>query len=458
MIKSALKSISPDFILQFFSIGHERTLKAKRNIFASFFIKGVSLLIYLALVPITINYVNATNYGIWLTLSSIIGWASFFDIGFGNGMRNRFTEAISRGEHELARVYVSTTYAILSIIIASVFGTFMIVNFWLDWSKILNADPAMADSLNVLAMVVFAFFSMQFVFKLITTILTADQKPAMAGFLLMLSSLLSLVLIILLMKFTEGNLIYLGIVMGASPVAVLLISSIWFFHKSYQKYRPSIKTVKFSYARDLMNLGIQFFIIQLSAVIIFTSSNLIISQLFGPVEVTVYNVALKYFSIPISLFIMVLTPFWSAFTEAWSKSEMGWIKRSLKGLLLIWFITAGFTVLMILIADPVYRIWVGKDIEVPFSLTFFMGIYAIIFIWNNIFAYFLNGIGKIRIQLYSSVITGVLVIPAMVYLGKMMGIKGVVIGTIIIMVMNAVWVTIQSRKIIRGTASGIWLK
>ena len=53
----------------------------------------------LVLVPLTINYLNPTKYGIWITLSSVIGWFSFFDIGLGNGLRNRFAEAIANNDH-----------------------------------------------------------------------------------------------------------------------------------------------------------------------------------------------------------------------------------------------------------------------------------------------------------------------------------------------------------------------
>ena len=78
--------------------GHERTVKAKKNIVASFVIKGLNIAIGLILVPLTINYLNPTKYGIWITLSSVIGWFSFFDIGLGNGLRNRFAEAIAVGD------------------------------------------------------------------------------------------------------------------------------------------------------------------------------------------------------------------------------------------------------------------------------------------------------------------------------------------------------------------------
>ncbi len=88
-------------IINFLNKGHIRSIGAKKNIFASFVIKGSSIIVGLFLVPLTINYLSPTKYGIWITLSSIIGWFSFFDIGLGNGLRNKFTEAVSNGKHEL---------------------------------------------------------------------------------------------------------------------------------------------------------------------------------------------------------------------------------------------------------------------------------------------------------------------------------------------------------------------
>ena len=66
------------FISKAINKGHKRSVKAKKNILASFMIKGGSIAISLILVPLTINYVNPTSYGIWLTLSSMVGWFWLF--------------------------------------------------------------------------------------------------------------------------------------------------------------------------------------------------------------------------------------------------------------------------------------------------------------------------------------------------------------------------------------------
>ena len=90
------------FLSNLLNKGHERSIRTKKNILASFLIKGSNVIINLMLIPLTINYVNTTRYGIWVTLVSIVGWFSFFDIGFGNGLRNKFAEAIAKFGHAYA--------------------------------------------------------------------------------------------------------------------------------------------------------------------------------------------------------------------------------------------------------------------------------------------------------------------------------------------------------------------
>ncbi len=438
--------------------GHQRSVKAKKNILASFVIRGCNIAISLILVPLTIHYVNPTQYGIWLTLSSIISWFTFFDIGFGNGLRNKFAEAIAKGEHELARIYLSTTYAILSIIIASVLLLFFCINPFLNWSAILNAPPGMASELSTLALLVFAFFCLQFVLQLITTIITANQQPAKASFFNFLGSLFSLTVIFILTKTTSGSLIYLGLSLGVTPVLVLAASSIWFYNRDYKKYAPSLKFIRFSYARNLMSLGLKFFIIQIAAIIFYETSNLIIAQLFGPAQVTSYNIAYKYFGIIPMVMGIIMTPFWSAFTEAWVNKDIEWIKTTIERLRRLWIVLTIVTLVMLVFANFIYQIWVGKQIVIAFTISATIASYVIINAWNVINSQFLNGVGKIKLQLYLALGGSAINIPLAIFLGKTLGIYGVVLSTTIISIVTAIVSPIQYSKIINNKASGIWAK
>ncbi len=80
--------------------GSTQSALLKRNILASFMLKGVSILISFFIVPLTIDFVNPTQYGIWLTLSSLLAWFSFFDIGLSLGFRNRFAQAKAKANSD----------------------------------------------------------------------------------------------------------------------------------------------------------------------------------------------------------------------------------------------------------------------------------------------------------------------------------------------------------------------
>ena len=444
------------FVKNYLNSGHARSIRAKKNIIASFLLKGLSIPISLIVVPLTINYINPTRYGIWLTMTSIVGWFSFFDIGFGNGLRNKFAESLAKDKHEEARIYVSTTYAILSIIISIALILFICINPFLNWSKILNTPPGMAGELSLLAFIVFSFFCLQFVLRLISTIITANQQPAKASVFNFFGNLFSLVVIFILTKTTSGNLINLAIATNVIPVLVLIALSFWYYTHEYRQYTPSIKYVNFKFARNLMTLGLKFFIIQIAFMVLYQTDNIIIAQLFGPSQVTPYNIAYKFFGIIPMVFGIIMVPFWSAFTESWSKRDIEWIKATMKKLQILWALLSVVTLIMLFSAEFIYKLWVGKRIIIPFSISLSIAMYVVINAWNGIYSVFLNGVGKIKIQLYASVIGMILNIPLAIFLGKAMGVGGVILSSVVFGGINMIWSIIQYNKIINNKAFGIW--
>ncbi len=442
----------------FFFQGHQRSIEAKKNILLLGIIKVVSVLTSLAIVPLTINYINPVQYGIWLTLSSIVSWFSIFDIGFGNGLRNKFVEAKVNGNNLLARTLVSTTYASLLIIFSSIWFIFFLLNLFVKWNILLNAPIEMNYELTKLALIVFTFFCMQMVLKTINSLFLADQKPAKSALLDLIGQIISLLIIVILSKSTSGSLINLGITLGLVPTIVLLISSLWFFTTSYSDFAPSFSYIRLSGIKVIMNLGFSFFIIQIASLILFQSNNIIIAQLFGPENVTPYNISFRYFGIIPMIFGIILTPFWSSFTEAWFRNDVEWIKIIIKKLKFVWIALTFLTFMMLIFSKQVYEWWVGKEITIPASVSILLTFYVVINAWNSIFTNFINGLGKIKLQLYSAIWCSFLNIPMSIILGRNLGIAGVILSTVILSLINMIWITIQYNKLINNKAKGIWAR
>lgn len=441
--------------------GHERSIKAKKNIIASVFIKGTSIAISLILVPLTINYINPTRYGIWITIISIVGWFSFFDVGLTQGLRNKFAEAKARGEDNLARIYVSTTYAILGIIFFIVWLFFLIANNFLDWGHILNTSESMRVEVSTLAIIVFTYFCIQFVLRIITTLIIADQQPAKSSLIDLLGQVFALIFIVILVNTTQGSLINLGIAFCVSPILVLIFANLFFFSGSYKKYRPSFSKVKFSYAKGLFNLGLVFFIIQVAGIIQYQTANIIIAQNFGTTEVTSYNIVFKYFGMLNMVFVIFLTPFWSASTEAYLKKDIQWIKNSIKKYNQLNIVLVLVGLIMLLLSETAYRLWLGKGtVNIDFYLSVWGFLYFSLTMFASTYVYFLNGINALRIQFLASIISPFIYMGVAILLIKYykMGVYSLFIASIIANFNGYLLSPLQYHLVVIKNKKGIWIK
>ncbi|TJZ60103.1 hypothetical protein FAZ15_14575 [Sphingobacterium olei] len=436
----------------------ERTMKAQKNIVYSFGIKGVSVLTYLLLVPVTLNFLNPVEYGVWLTLSSILMWINTFDIGLGNGLRNKLAEALAKEDFTLGRVLVSTTYGVILMLMLLLFGVFWFANNFIDWNLILNVDTTVLPNLKDIVFVSFALFCLTFVLKLVGNIYLALQKPAVNNLLVMLGQLLSLMLIYVMSFTGQGSLFSVAVIYSVSPVIVYLTVYPYTFWIKYKSLAPSFKLYKKEYVGSLFSLGGQFFILQIGGLVIFSTSNLIISSMFGPENVTVYNIAYRYYSVVPMLFSIVLTPLWSATTDAYVRNDLEWIHKSMKKVHKLILATFIGLFIMTIISDYVYKIWVGAVIKIPFELSISMGIYIYILVISLSYSSFLNGIGKLRVQVINIIFAAIIFLPFTYFFSQSYGILGVVIALIIVNGSGAAFNYIQFGKIIKGTAKGIWLR
>ncbi len=445
-------------LMRSFREGNERSVKAKKNIVVSVLVKGASVAASFLLVPLTLGYLDDFQYGVWLTLSSIMVWMNYFDVGISCGLRNKLAEAMARKDYQLGQIYVSTTVFFLTLFVLIIFGVFALVHYWLDWYKILNVPAEAVANLNALVFIVFTLFCVNFVLKFINMVYIANQMPMFSNLFLLLGNVFSLVAIYILKLCTAGDLGKVAIAFSLAPIMVYLVAYPYTFRVKYKELVPRISAVRMKYGKELIGLGLQFFVIQVTCLVAFSTSNVLISQLVGPEHVTTYNIAYKYFNAASMVYFIVLTPLWSAVTDAYVKKDMLWIQHIMRKMVWIWLAFTGVIVLMWLGSPVAYYLWVKDKVDVPFLLSGWIALYMALFNWNNLFSFFSNGTGKIRIQLYVNIITGLVFIPLAIFMGRVYSTEGIVIAMFLILLPTSILLPLQYRKIINGSAKGIWNK
>lgn len=445
-------------IKRIFLGGDSRTATVKKNIIGSFMVKGVSIIVSLLLVPLTLGYVSSEIYGIWLTISSVMVWLGFFDVGFTLGLKNKLAEAIALNDWERGKSLVSTTYFMMVLIFVPLCILLIAIIPHINWAGFLNVNAIYNYDIIKALYVLTVCFCLQMIVNVLTTVIAAYQKVALSSSFPVLGNVLSLLVILILIKTCPPSLMVLAFALSAAPVVVVVIASFFLFHKQFNKVTPSIKAINKKYIKDLFSLGGSFFIIQLQCVILFQTTNILISNISGPEDVTAYNIAYKYIGIAMMVYTIILSPLWPAFTDAYTKHDFNWMKSVYRKMTKVYFLSVIVMAIMILLSPIVYKIWIGEKADIPFLITLSVAIYMMISNWDSLQVNLINGIGTIRLQLYVTLIGLIFHIPLSLFLGRFIGVYGVISSMTIINLIYSLFFTKQINMILNKKATGIWIK
>ena len=425
----------------------------------SFIYKGLSIVLSLLIVPLTIGFVNAEQYGVWLTISSIVGWVSYFDLGLGHGLRNKYAEAKANGNTKVMSQLISTTYALIAIIFSVVFIFFLVINHFINWNVFLGVSQIDNASLQKIMLALLGFFCLNMILGVLKSLLLGDQRTSMTSLITVIDQLCSLLMIFVLTKTVEPDLFYLVFVYAGAPCLVTLLFSVFLYvprNSIFHDFRPSLKNIKLSLSKSLLSLGGKFFIIQLSLLLIFQCVNIIISRNCGQLAVTQYNLSYKYFQILYMVSVIVLTPYWSAFSDAYAKHDYKWMNNSFSKLTHMALMSIPVLILMLLFAPIFFKIWVGDSVSIPFKLNAMVALYIMSQIFSGIHTYIINGLGKVTLQVILYVILSLFAIPAMNYLSLHIGLYGILSVLTSVYLAQAILCRVQIKRILKNTACGLW--
>ncbi|HEY6142129.1 MAG TPA: oligosaccharide flippase family protein [Flavobacterium sp.] len=447
-------------IKKYFKTPTDRTQRANVNTILSLFFRGGSILLQFALVPLTIHYIKPDAYGLWLTLSSLVGWVAMFDIGIGNGLKNKLSESLAVHDFEKAKMFVSTTYMVITLIACVLIALYFMCYQLVNWQVVFNSNFIEEAELKKVVTIVSLFFLLKFITDIINVVASSFQMVAISSILLFISNLGLVLSVWILTKSTKSDLVLLAFFLSAIPFLISLLANFYLFNRYFKMVKPSLQSIDFKKSKDIMSLGSKFFILQIISLIIFQTDNILIAQLFTPGDVTNFNVAYKYYSIVTILFTIILTPYWTAFTEAYHIRDYSWIKEGMAKLYRYWYLSIILLVVMLFFSGFVIKLWVGNQINISLNLSIAICCYVAIFNWNAIFSIFINGVGKIRLQILVAPLAGLLNIPMSIFFVKVLnwGTYAMPASNFICLILGAIFGYIQYCKIINNNAKGIWNK
>ena len=437
-----------------------RSKKMYKNTVAMIGIRGVSMILTLISAPIMLHHVDRADYGVLLTLTSIVGWVGYMDVGLGNGLRNKLPEFLAKGDFHSAKKIVSSCYVTLAIYVALIIVIFLMVSPFVDWLGVLNSPTSDAGEIRGLTNVVFIAFCIQFLFGLINSILFAYQMPAFQSLFTFVGQFIALIaLVIQVYVFDVTSVLQIGAVNSMIPPLVLFLGSIGLFRTKLKEIAPSFKLFEFKSVGSILSLGLKFFVLQMITIVLFQANSIIIARVVSPEAVVEYNLAFKYVSLLTMIFTIVITPVWSATTDAYVRKDFAWINKTISLSRKVCIASIFIGVLMVLASKFVYGMWLGRgSIDISYSTTGLIFLYISFEMLYKVYGTIINGTGKVFAQIILTGVIAIIYIPLAILLGKLFGLSGVLIANAIVFALNYLWSKVQCNKLISQTATGIWNK
>ena len=423
----------------------ENNLIVVKNVLGTFVVKGLSLFISLFSMPVYIRYFNnETVLGLWFTIISVLSWILNFDLGIGNGLRNHLTTAISKYDRDDIKKYISSAYVSVGIVCSFVIIAFFTFYRFVDWNSIFNIKSSIVSPQYMLIAVglVFIGIILQLFFKLINSILYALQKAYINNFLNLITTLIALVAVLILPSGSnEHNIVVISIVHLFSTIMPLLVTTFIVFKGStLSGCFPSVRFFSFKHAKQVLSLGTIFLILQIAQLVIMATNEYLISIFSGNEAVVEYQIYHKLAILGSTVFSLALIPVWSTVTKAISENKYSWVASLYKRFLFLGSIGVVFQILMIPFYQPIINVWLGSaTINVNYFYAFSFALLGSVIIYNSIFFYITNGIGKLKLQTFMYILGALIKIPLawllVEYIGSWIG---VVLANIVSLVMYCI--------------------
>lgn len=439
-----------------------REKKLKNTVLYNIGLKCINMILMFLSVPLLLGFLGKERYGIWVTIFAAVNWLNIFDVGLGQGMKLRLTKAFSLNRKEDIKELISSSYffvlSIVVILAALIFPSYFVFN----WSSVFGIDTQYQLEINVSLLILTSFFLLVFSMKLIGIVYASLQHPYMDNLIKTSSQAIFLTLVYLAVFFElKPSVAWLSL-FAIAPLFINYSSfNFYFFLVKAKQFIPKLKNVNKASIKELATPGIQFFIIQIGCIVLYSTDNIIILNLLSPEAVADYNVIYKYYSIPFLFYNIYVASHWESIIDAFAKNDFIWIKHKVRGFNKLLFVLAICYLFIYLLEEQVIAQWVGKEkiIDNRKLGAFMVGYFLVSSITTN-YIYIINSYGKLRVQLMAYIIIAVLNIPLSFYFVNHtpMSSDGVIFASTLCLLLLMILMPIQYFKIVNQNTSGVWGK
>ena len=418
----------------------------------SAFYKGVSGLSLFISMPLLINFLGNSNYGVWILVFTLFQWVLLMDFGLASVLKTKIPELQHSGNNLLINAYIKSTYSSCIVIACGIFLFFVVFFMVFNVQSILNISFDRLFVTRLFLLNIF-FFCLNFILNTHKSLFVGVHKGKFAEQSIAVNQIVFLLCLIVPLYYCkditdESKLYLISFINGFVCLFVNLLYTLYFFKTEKLNPFTKEKTPK-EYLKEIYSLGFKYMIIQIGTLFLFSSDNYILSYFLGPKEIVPYEIVSKYFQFPLMIITAGMAPLWSLFAKNYIEKNYSWLKLSFKNFNYLYIVILIGMFFSVLIAAPIMKIWISKDFSVPVFFLIVVSIMTSLRIFTTFYSYFFNGIGNLKSYLLLLTFSVMLKLPLSYFFIKLnFGISSVVMSSGICLLIWSIIQPFEAYKIV----------
>ncbi|MFC6023019.1 oligosaccharide flippase family protein [Plantactinospora solaniradicis] len=381
-------------------LGRDRSRRLVSGIATAALSRGTGVVVPLVLIPVTLSYLGADRYGLWMAVTALTGMAAFTDLGLGNGLMTKLAPCYSSGDAAKARGYVSSAYLVLTVISVGTCTLLWVLSGVIPWASLLNVSgTATPSDARAVTLVCLTAFVLNIPLSLVIRVQYAYQQVGRSNIWQAAGSLSSLPLTL---GAVQASLPPVTVIAASvsGPVLVNLVNTGWTYVRQMPEIGPRIGAVDPRLARELLRLSGLFFVLTIVWSLGMNADSLVVAHALGLEAVTAYAVPARLFTLLGFLVILVNLPLWSANGDALAQGHLDWVRRITRWMTLISALTLLLPAAVLLIAgDRLLAAWLPVPLGGDRWLLGGLALWMVLLAATSPIAMVQNAAGVVRPQL-----------------------------------------------------------
>jgi len=408
-----------------------------RNVSTIYVAVIVDAILGLLILPFNVAHLGTAAYGLWALTASVTSHFSVLDLGYGSALVKFIAHYRARRDARALNEIASTLFYVFATMSCVAYGAGAIVAFHLDTLFHLTAEQAATGKWVLLIIGVNA--ALNFPFSIFGGVVTGFQRQHINAYVAITSSVLVVATNVFMLLSGYG---LVSLVLATTTVRVLTYLA--YASNAYRVFpalRLSPALFKRERLKEVTGFSVYSSIIDWSYKLNYQVDPIVVGAFLGAAPVAVWAVADRIVTATQNLTGQLNTVLFPVIVDSDASEQAERLRQILlEGTRLSLATVMPISVALIVLADPLVRVWVGTAKPELLSSVIVLQILMVavaIRVGNGTATMVLKGAGQHRMLAYVNMATGLANLALSIVFVRYWGLAGVALGTLLPIAVSA---------------------